>query len=255
MAKVVQQVFKRVEKKYLLSDMQYNELVSILMQHMRQDEYGLYTICNIYYDTDDFELIRTSIEKPTYKEKFRIRSYGVANDDSTVFLEIKKKCKGVVYKRRIPVKKKEAMEILSEIDNGNELYGNVTMGCDDDDQKYEALKSINNRQIMHEIEYVIKHYNLSPKTYIAYDRVALFGIEESDLRITFDQNIRTREYDLDLSSGDYGDRLLDEGLYIMEIKTNGAMPMWLVKTLSEMQIYPYSFSKYGNAYKRKLLEV
>ena len=248
MEQAVQQVFKRVEKKYLLDTKTYEELMGVLLQHMKQDIYGLHTICNIYYDTSDYELIRTSIEKPVYKEKFRIRSYGVPKEDDTVFLEIKKKCKGVVYKRRIPVQLKQARLIMQAIQDGALLCGNE-VGAKD------VLDVVNNRQIMHEIEYIIKHYDLSPKTFIAYDRIALYGVENPDLRITFDQNVRTREDDLQLSAGDFGDRLLEDGLYLMEIKTNGAMPIWLATKLSEMAIYPYSFSKYGNAYKRKLTEV
>lgn len=255
MVQAVQQVFKRVEKKYLVDSERFNELMPVLEEHMAKDQYGLHTICNIYFDTEDYELIRTSNEKPVYKEKFRIRSYGVPSDDSTVFLEIKKKCEGVVYKRRIPFKLKEAREILDTVYNGSVLIGNIVGGADAPDSEYSVLNDTDNRQIMHEIEYIIKHYGLMPRSYIAYDRIALFGVDEPELRITFDQNVRTRDEELQLSAGDYGKCLLDEGLYLMEIKTNGAMPLWLVHKLSDMQMYPYSFSKYGNAYKRKIMEV
>lgn len=255
MVQAVQQVFKRVEKKYLVDSEQYDELMPVLEEHMEHDRYGLHTICNIYFDTVDYELIRTSIEKPRYKEKFRVRSYGVPSDEDTVFLEIKKKCNGVVYKRRIPFKLSEARSVLDTVNHGNALYGNVVGGVDAPDSEYSVLNDVDNRQIMHEIEYIIKHYQLVPRSYIAYDRIALFGVDEPELRITFDQNVRTRDEDLQLSAGDYGKRLLDEGLYLMEIKTNGAMPLWLAHKLSEMKLYPYSFSKYGNAYKRKIMEV
>lgn len=255
MVQAVQQVFKRVEKKYLVDSSQFEELMLVLEEHMSKDMYGLHTICNVYFDTKDFELIRTSIEKPVYKEKFRIRSYGVPSDDDTVFLEIKKKCNGVVYKRRIPFKLSEAKKVLDTVEHGDVLYGNVVGGVDAPESEYSVLNDVDNRQIMHEIEYIIKHYGLVPKSYIAYDRIALFGIDEPELRITFDQNVRTRDDNLQLSAGDYGNRLLDEGLYLMEIKTNGAMPLWLARKLSEMEMFPYSFSKYGNAYKRKVMEV
>ena len=138
------------------------------------------------------------------------------------------------------------------------LYTSITddsIECKDD--MYRQLELFNggsNMQIIHEIEYIIKHYRLYPETYIAYDRIAFSGIDDPELRITFDQNIRTRRDNLTLSAGDYGDLLLDEGLYLMEIKSNGAMPIWLVNALSDMHIYPYSFSKYGNDYKRRLQE-
>ncbi len=216
---------------------------------MAEDIYGLHTICNVYYDTDTYELIRTSMEKPYYKEKFRIRSYGVPTNDDVVFLEIKKKCDGVVYKRRVPFRYGIAMNILKEIMTGGKLYGNnlVEHGI--------GLEEYENMQILHEIEYVINHYGLSPKSYIAYDRTALYGKDDSELRITFDRNIRTRYSELTLADGDEGDVILAPGNYLMEIKTNGAMPGWLASTLSDMKIYPYSFSKYSNAYKRRFAEV
>ena len=241
------QVFKRVEKKYLLSTKQYEQLREELLLHMSEDSYGLHTICNIYYDTVDCELIRTSLEKPKYKEKFRVRSYGVPSKDDIIFLEIKKKYNGVVYKRRIPLAYKDAMEVVESITTGKKLFGN-NIG------EYDVLQSYENKQILHEIEYIINHYQLIPNSYIAYDRIALFGIDEPELRITFDRNVRTRDTDLDLAMGDYGDVILDDGYYLMEIKTNGAMPMWLVSKLSEMELYPYSFSKYGTAHKMKVLE-
>lgn len=238
------QVFKRVEKKYLVSSEQYDELMGVLLMHMKKDNYGEHTICNIYYDNECNELIRTSIDKPVYKEKFRIRSYGVPTIEDTVFFEIKKKSKGVVYKRRVPFKLREAKKVMNAILASENLQGIV---CDRQDY------DISNRQIMREIEYIIKHYELKPDTYIAYDRIALYGIDDPQLRVTFDRNVRTRKHDLSLENGDYGETILDEGYYLMEIKTNGAMPMWLASKLSDMQMYPYSFSKFGTAYKKRLL--
>ncbi len=239
------QVFKRIEKKYMLESEQFNQLMCIMSDYMQKDVYDKYTICNVYYDTEDFELIRTSIEKPVYKEKFRVRSYGVPSDNDIAFLEIKKKYRGVVYKRRIPGSYSVIKQLLQIIADDN-------IECKDDMyRQIESLDGGSNMQIMHEIEYIIKHYRLYPKTYIAYDRIAFSGIEDQEFRITFDQNIRTRRDNLTLSAGDYGDQLLDKGLYLMEVKSNGAMPIWLVNALSDMRIYPHSFSKYGNDYKRR----
>lgn len=243
------QVFKRVEKKYLLSEDHYRELYKVLIQHMSEDIYGLHTICNVYYDTEDHELIRKSIEKPVYKEKLRIRSYGIPCEDDIVFIEIKKKCNGVVYKRRVPFQYHIAMNVLDDIISGGKLYGNCINEKDNIPYDYE------NMQILHEIEYVINHYGLSPKLYIAYDRTAMYSVKEPGLRITFDRNIRTRSENLTLAAGDDGNVILESGKYLMEIKTNGAMPRWLASALSAMKIYPYSFSKYSNAYKREMLEV
>ena len=250
----MQQIFKRVEKKYLLTPAQYEELMIVLLEHMSTDQYGRHTICNIYYDNDNNDLIRTSIEKPRYKEKFRVRSYGVPTADDTVFLEIKKKYNKVVYKRRIPVQLKIANEILEKVNQLDGISEHI-VEYDVNNTDYPVFDEISNRQIMHEIEYMIKHYDLKPDTFIAYDRVALYGIDDPALRITFDQNVRGRTEDLTLDAGDHGEYLVGDDRYLMEIKTNGAMPLWLAKQLSTMQIYPFSFSKYGNIYKKRILEV
>lgn len=221
-------VFKRVEKKYLISEEQYQQLRERLEPYMNIDEYGLHTICNIYYDTDQYDLIRHSIEKPMYKEKLRVRSYGIPNADSNVFVEIKKKYNGVVYKRRISMK----LNMVKPFVQGEGKHSD-------------------NSQIEKELKYFIQFYQPMPKQFIAYDRIALYGKEDKEVRITFDQNIRSRDRDLNLEDGDYGEYLLEKGQYLMEIKIAGAMPIWLARILSELQIYPTSFSKYGNIYKKQ----
>lgn len=219
--------FQRVEKKYLLTIEKSCELLKHLRPYIELDQYGLHTICNIYYDTDQFDLIRRSIEKPPYKEKLRLRSYGIPDKDDKVFLEIKKKWEGVVYKRRISLTLAEAKAYL-------------------EDQKPLGRQG----QIEQEMDYFIKFYQPRPKMYIAYDREAYFGRENPGLRITFDRNIRSREEDLQLELGDAGKLLLDKGSRLMEIKAENAMPIWLVHILSELEIYPVSFSKYGTIYKK-----
>lgn len=224
--------FKRTEKKYLMSGQQYEQFLERTRSQLQLDQYGLHTICNIYYDTDDYELIRRSIEKPAYKEKLRLRSYGIPSLEDDVFLEIKKKWKGVVYKRRVSLPLEKARKYLEE---------------------GEPLE--HSGQIESEIDYFFKFYQPKPKMYIAYDREAFFGREDNSLRLTIDRNIRSREYELQLECGDYGDLLLDKDMYLMEIKINASMPMWLAWVLSDLEIYPISFSKYGNIYKKKLLEI
>ena len=224
-------VFKRVEKKYLLSEEKYRRLLERLDEHMCMDEYGKHTISNIYFDTDTYEIISHSIEKPSYKEKLRLRSYGIPNKQSKVFVELKKKYDGVVYKRRIALKLSEAEAYL-----------------------YHGIKPDKKSQILKEIDYFIKFYEPKPKLYLAYDRIAYYGKEDPNIRVTFDHNIRSREYDLNLDKGDYGTPLLDERQYLMEVKVAGAMPIWMVRAFSELEIYATSFSKYGNIYKQKLLD-
>jgi len=221
-------VFERKEKKYLMGRRQFEELLERLLPYMRQDRYGLHTICNVYYDTPDYELIKTSLEKPVYKEKLRLRSYGVPGKDDLVFLEIKKKYQGVVYKRRTAMTLKEAEAYL---ENGKKPSGES--------------------QILCEIDYFLKHYRPVPAAFLAYDRIALFEVEDKNIRITFDRNIRSRDYDLDLSLGDYGELLLEDDCCLMEIKVPGVFPLWLAHILSEMRLYPVSFSKYGNVYLKE----
>lgn len=221
--------FKRIEKKYLLNREQYERLLEKINPYMQMDQYGLHTICNIYYDTEQYDLIRTSIEKPPYKEKLRLRSYGVPGKKDRVFVEIKKKWDGVVYKRRISMNLEEAEACLEQ-----------------------RRPMPVNGQIEQEVDYFIKFYHPQPKLYIAYDREAYFGKEDESLRITFDKNIRSREKGLKLELGDEGKQLLEDGWRLMEIKVSQAFPMWLAAILSELSIYPVSFSKYGNIYKQQM---
>lgn len=222
--------FKRYEKKYLLDEEKYNALQKKLEGKMKVDEYGLSKICNIYFDTDSFYLVRESIEKPDYKEKFRVRSYGIPDKDGKVFLEIKKKYDGVVYKRRIVLPYTEAMDYLEK-----------------------GIKPKEDSQIFREIDYFLNLYDAKAKVYLAYDRIAMYGAKDSSVRITFDRNIRSRLYDLDLAKGDYGEKLMADGNYLMEVKVSGAMPLWLAKIMSELDIKPVSFSKYGNVYKKSIV--
>lgn len=225
-----QEVFQRIEKKYLLTQAQYTALRAALTDHMDQDQYGLHTIANIYYDTDDYALIRASIEKPVYKEKLRVRSYGTPKADDTVFVELKKKFKRVVYKRRIPLALRAADAYL--LDN---------------------IKPSRCSQILREIDWFRKLYDLSPKAFIAYDRIALANETDCGLRVTFDENIRWRGTQLDLAKGSWGMPLLPEDSMLMEIKIPGAMPVWLAGILSDLRITPTSFSKYGACYKQHLI--
>lgn len=225
----MQAIFKRMEMKYMLTAEQYSELRKRLAGFMEEDKYGLHTICSIYFDNDEDQIIRTSMEKPLYKEKLRLRSYGVPKSgDSTVFLELKKKYKGVVYKRRIPLKLSEAEEYIS------------------------CGKKPEDSQIFREIDYFRNHYSAYPKIFVGYDRIAMKGIYDENIRVTFDFNVRCRREEPDLRKGDHGFVLIPEGTALMEIKINGAMDKKLAGILSELKIYPSSFSKYGEFYKREL---
>ncbi len=231
------EVFNRYEHKYILQADTYLKLIEILDSKMNLDDHNknhnCYTIANIYYDTKDDYLIRHSLDKPKYKEKLRLRAYGIPNADSMVFLEIKKKFNGMVNKRRTNLKLSEAYDFINF-------------------HKKPAYKSYMNKQVLNELEYFLSIYNLIPKLYLAYDRIAYFEKGNDDLRISFDTNIRSRRYDLGLEMGDYGEPLLDDNIFIMEIKTSAAIPLWLSHILCDLGIKRRSFSKYGTEYKKTI---
>ena len=224
-------VFKRYEKKYLLKGEQYEKVRKMIEPYMTVDSYGLSTICNIYYDTVHYDLVTRSIEKPVYKEKLRLRSYGTAAGDELVFLELKKKYDGIVYKRRIPLTLDEAQKSMAS--------GKI-VGKEEDSQ------------IAKELNYFLRLYQPVPSTYLAYDRIAMYGKEDESIRITFDFRIRSRQTEMDLTRGDEGELLLPEDHVVMEIKVNDAYPFWLVHMLEELKIYPTSFSKYGIVYQNQI---
>ena len=224
-----QNIFQRYEIKYLITKEQKEIVKQQMSQYMIGDKYGRSTICNVYFDTPDYLLIRRSMEKPDYKEKLRVRSYGVANADSNVFVELKKKCDSIVYKRRINMKESEAFRYT----------------CN--------REKISNSQISREIDYCFTLYNsLQPKVFLSYEREAFYSKTDDSFRVTFDENVFWRDYDLSLCRGAYGTPVMDSSLVIMEVKNPGAIPLWFTKILSENRIYKTSFSKYGNAYKQIL---
>lgn len=223
----IQTVFKRYELKYMLTAQQKERMLQAMEPHMALDQYGRTVIRNIYFDTDDYRLIRHSIEKPAYKEKLRIRSYRQAQPGSPVFVELKKKYKKVVYKRRISLPEEEAMKWVAG-----------------------ELPCRNESQISEEVDYFLDYYkDLRPVGFLSYEREAYYGKEQPDFRVTFDSNVLFRQEELSLESEVYGDPLLPKDCSLMEIKCSGAIPMWMVRTLSRERIYKTSFSKYGTAYR------
>lgn len=226
----IQRCFQRYEKKYLLNPEQYQKIRAGLAPYMEADEHGRYTICNLYYDTPDFQLIRASLDKPVYKEKLRMRSYGVPADGDSVFVELKKKYKGVVYKRRTVLEAGEALDYLA---------GRCSPRAKD--------------QICREIDWFLGRYHPVPQVFIAYDREALAGLEDRVLRVTFDIDLRWRDTALDLRSGDGGERITSRDQILMEIKIPGSAPVWLSRLLSENSVFPTSFSKYGVCYRGNLM--
>lgn len=221
-----QMVFKRYEIKYLMNYRQKDAVLQAMEPYMSMDEYGHSLIRNIYYDTPDFRLIRESMEKPVYKEKIRVRSYGPSGAGDPVFVELKKKYQDVVYKRRISMPQAQAKACLS--------------------RKMQLPDS----QIGQEIAYVLDFYRkLEPAVFLSYEREAFYERDGGDFRVTFDENIRYRQEELWLDSDEWGTAILKPGLVLMEVKTSGGLPLWMVQALSRQKIYKTSFSKYGSAYQ------
>ena len=221
-------VMKRYELKYILSREQLTYFIDHISHYMQVDKYGLTSIASIYFDTPDYRLINKSIEKPKYKEKLRLRGYGLVTSDKPTFLEIKRKCDSVVYKRRIVLSEEEAFELIA------------------------TKEAREKTQISRELEAFMETYkNLEPKYMIIYDRLAYYQ-ENSDLRITIDMNPRYRTDYLNLHTSMDGTPLLDDGGAILEIKVQNSIPLWLSAILSEGKIYQTSFSKVGNAHKAEM---
>lgn len=224
-----QTIFKRYELKYLITQEQKGKILKAIEPYMVLDKYGRTTIRNLYFDTNDYRLIRRSIEKPEYKEKLRVRSYSQADSNSTVFIELKKKYKHVVYKRRLALTENDAMCWLCSKDKKPQT------------------------QISKEIDYFLDYYKtLHPTVFLAYDREAYYTKEKSDFRLTFDDNIIFRTEDLSLKYEAYGVPILEDDLVLMEIKCSGGIPLWMTKILSENHIYKTSFSKYGTVYQKHI---
>ena len=232
--------FVRKEKKYLITAIQRDKLLKILPKYMVFDKYcqqgNMYTVNNIYFDTETYDVIRNSVSKPAYKSKLRIRSYVTeATDSDVVFLEMKKKITGVVNKRRIVAK-------LIDIEN----YLNT--------RERPLHISTQQNQVFNEIDYVLDNAQLKPMVYLTYKRIALFDRNDSSIRVTIDEDLLARKTDVSLRSKRYGESLLPEAHYLMEIKINGAFPLWLAHILTELDIHPTSFSKYGKFHLNRVKE-
>lgn len=222
-----QTTFKRYELKYQLNALQKEIILATMAPYMELDAYGRTTIRNIYFDTPDYRLIRKSIEKPVYKEKLRIRSYTQAAPTDPVFIELKKKYKSIVYKRRLSLPEAETMHCFQE---------NLPLPADS--------------QIADEIAYFRSFYkNLLPAVFLSYEREAYFAKNGSDFRVTFDENILYRKENLSLESAIGGTPVLDPNLTLMEIKTSGGFPLWMTHVLTDLHLSKTSFSKYGTAYQ------
>ncbi len=220
--------FKRYELKYILTAKQYKILLEQMPFCMKLDRYGRHRISNIYFDTDDYRVIRHSLEKPKYKEKLRVRCYGEPREDTTVFIELKKKYNGVVYKRRIYSEQNKVFAYLCK-----------------------EIDAVEHSQILSEIAYFKNRYHgIKPKVYLSYEREAFFSTEDENFRLTFDFNISARDNNVSLYKCDDDMEVLSNEYVLLEVKTVMGLPPWFLEFLSENDIYKTSFSKYGMAFQR-----
>lgn len=246
-----QMIFKRFEIKYMIDEAVFEKLMEVMDGYMIADEHGRSTVCSLYYDTPKHLLIRRSLEHPIYKEKLRLRSYGVAEPSDTVFVELKKKFCSVVYKRRIAMKYDKALSYLA---GNGQVADSKIAGSKIADSKIVgsqiAESQITDSQIASEINYALKIYeNLAPAVLLSYEREAFYARNNHEFRVTFDRNILWRDYDLSLDKGIYGTPILADPKVLMEVKTDGAIPGWMVDFLTQNKLYKTSFSKYGTAYR------
>lgn len=219
-------IFKRYELKYLLTQVQKEQMLDAISRYIAPDAHGRTTIRNLYFDTDSYRLVRASIEKPCYKEKLRIRSYTLATPETPVFVELKKKYRSVVYKRRLLLPERQAIDWIG----GDTACTPHT-------------------QIASEINYFLQYYGkLKPAAFLSYDREAYYDRGDDTFRVTFDQNILFRQEETSLEAGVWGQPLLEQGHVLMEVKCSGGMPLWMTHVLSQMRLYRASYSKYGTAY-------
>ena len=222
--------FERIEKKFRMTDDQYRALLPVLEEHFKRDSYGEVIICSIYYDTPDYAMIRRSIERPPFKEKLRLRSYGIPAETDMVFVEIKRKLNGIGYKRRIRVPFSEAKRLL----RGEPIQ------CDDPQIEQELLQ-------------LVARYRPQPMVLLTYRRYAMTAKDDPELRLTVDRDLRYRLRDPESPGEDGTEPVMDDAFSVlMELKALGAIPMWLTDELSRLRIYQAPFSKIGTCYTRHI---
>ena len=265
-----QEVFERKEVKYRLDVAQRHAMLAALEGRMAVDAYGTTSIVSRYFDTPDRALIERSLDKPLYKEKLRVRGYGIPGEDDQVFVELKKKYKGIVYKRRVGCSYAAARAYM-----GGMPYEQAC--CEfplPDLILAEASLSSRSLQIAREIDAFKERYTPLRASMVticdrtAYAPLAIGGEGEaadvpSTLRITFDENVSYRDLFEEARVAQASRRrppvgfgmprpLLPADESIMEVKCAGPFPLWLVDALDGCEAYPSSFSKYGAAYQASM---
>lgn len=226
----------RTEKKYLADRSVIDSFIAGISPHMAEDLYFRQRIHNVYFDNDNNEVIRHSLEKQEFKEKLRLRGYEIKGRLCPyVYLELKKKFKGVVYKRRLMLPPEEGRKVLSGT-------------------REEVYALLGESPVGQEIRAYMERTGCYPKQYLSYERFSYRGKDDGELRITIDTGLKSRESSLSLGAAAEDESYWEEQKYIIEIKATSGMPLWLVHLLTSLGLYPVSFSKYGKIYLKKLSE-
>lgn len=238
----------RTEEKYLINASTKAELLNVLKNHLAPDEFFEEEILSLYFDTKNFDLVIKSIDRPSFREKIRVRAYNVPELSSAIFFEVKSKY--VSGKKKLGNKRRLVLPLADFYDfqAGKIPLETVVAKTPNHDSKQ--------LQIARELDYLMRHYQLEPKILICSDRVAYVEKDDKNFRLTFDENLRFRTTDLELEHGSNGEKYFDvttldnrQNNIIMEVKTMHAMPSWFVAELSAQKIYPATFSKYGKIYQ------
>lgn len=245
-------VFERKEMKYRITAAQLAELLPVLQEHLVPADFADATVRSLYYDTPGDDLIARSIEGPLYKEKLRLRVYGDGYDPAMpAFVEIKKKFKGIVYKRRVMLSLAAAEAFLDGMP-----YEEALAAYPLADKKLAAQVRENaakNKQIANEIAFFMQRYApLQPSILTACSRCSLVDPDGGDLRITIDTQLCAKHRPTNIGDVDGAGALIGEGDAIMEIKSTFALPLWLTSALSSVGAYKQSFSKCGAAYAQAM---
>src|SRR5690625_3397398 len=230
------EIFTRREQKYLISTEQYEALVERMGPYMRNDKYGIdgrYTVTSLYFESPDHKIYFETKNKLKFRQKLRLRVYDDADTHSTAFFEVKQKHKKVVNKRRMLLPLHEAYRYLDNINQNTNL------------EEYET----SNPQVFREIDHFRSLYNLRPEMIVSYDRKALHGMYDDELRVTFDLNLRCRSDDLHLEHGPSGENFIDKNVVVLEVKVNHSVPLWLTRMLQDLHCEQRSASKYCTSFE------
>ncbi len=230
-------VFKRLEKKFIIDQTQYEDILTTIKSKMEFDPFCVdgkaYRVQNIYFDSINNDLASLSIRRPVFKEKIRVRKY---RDSEVIFLELKKKFDGLVGKRRLVISVQELNNLIEK-------------------HELPTRESFLDKEALGEIKRVMNLFKLEPRVYLSYDRLAFFDKNKPNFRIAFDNNLHSRREDFDFNNDSSTFSLLEEGKYIMEVKSVSNFPLWFVRELSKLKVYPRFFSKYGSEYELQLAKI